>query len=99
MSSSIVYSAHGIHYSKVCCQINAYKFGVPNGFPPLHGSYGSLNIENCNTYVDSVTITYGSNPRKHIWTYACGAREGNIVTQYKCPCNVNNTRTTAPIAL
>ena len=34
MFSSIVYSAHGIHYSDVSGQISGYKFGTPDGFLP-----------------------------------------------------------------
>ena len=44
-----------------------------------------------------VTITYGSNPRKHIWTYDAGVSEaagiGRNPPQYICPCNrdINGT--------
>ena len=100
MSSSIIYSARGFYYSKVCGQIRGYQFGVPDGFPPLHGSNAIPDIDNCNTYVDGVTITYGSNPRKHIWTYACGAREtveGNdLFLPYNCPCNNDSNGTYVP---
>ena len=99
-ASSILYSSHGYHYNKICGQIKAYQFGTPDGFPPLAGSNANPNIEDCNTYVDGVTITYGSNPRKHIWTYACGAREKSEMivnaAQYNCPCNINSTGTTVP---
>ena len=100
MSSSIVYSVHGFNYSKVCGQIRGYQFGVPDAFPPLHDSNTIPNIDNCSTYVDGVTITYGSNPRKHIWTYACGAREtavGKISAHpYICPCNSDSIGTCVP---
>ena len=95
MSSSIFYSARGIYYSKVCGQIRGYQFGSPDAFPPLHGSNAIPNIDNCNTYVDGVTITYGSNPRKHIWTYACGVRE-NYNYEYSYPCNNGSFGTTSP---
>ena len=94
-SSSVIYSAHGIHYSKVCGQIRGYQFGSPDGLPPLYGPNVTSNIDNCNTYVDGVTITYGSNPRKHIWTYACGVREYTN-DQYSCPCNNGSSGTTSP---
>ena len=100
MSSSVVYSVHGFNYSKVCGQIRGYQFGVPDGFPPLHGTNAIPNIDNCNTYVDGVTITYGSNPRKHIWTYACGVGEivdGNdFIRPYTCPCNSDSSGTSVP---
>ena len=63
-------------------------------------SKANLTIENCNTYVDGITITYGSNPRKHIWTYACGLNEGfinfNGILTLLCPCNNISTGTTVP---
>ena len=36
-------------------------------------------------YVDGVSITYGSNPRQHIWTYAGGWYL--LVYSYGCPCD------------
>ena len=39
-----------------------------------------------NTYVDGVTITYSSKPRKHIWTYGGGLSEVlEIYISYWCP--------------
>ena len=40
-----------------------------------------------NAYVDGASITYGSSPRKHIWTYANGAYLPN---KYGCPCSAGN---------
>ena len=37
-------------------------------------------------YVHGVSITYGDNPRKHLWTYAAGVYE-NILVSHDCPCN------------
>ena len=100
MSSSIIYSAHGLNYSKVCGQIRGYQFGIPDAFPPLYNSDKNPNIDDCNTYVDGVTFTYGSNPRKHIWTYACGAREtvlgDDLLRPFSCPCNSDSRNTSAP---
>ena len=89
----LVYSVNGFNYSKVCGQIRGYHFGVPDGFPP----YAIPNIENCNSYVDGVTITYGSNPRKHIWTYARETVLGNDdLGPYSCPCNNDSSGTSVP---
>ena len=100
MSSSTFYLAHGLHYSKVCGQLRGYQFHAPDGFPPLQASNAIPNIDNCNTYVDGVTITYGSNPRKHIWSYACGVGEtvdGNdFFRPYICPCNSDSSGTYVP---
>ena len=101
MSSSVVYSAHGVHYNKVCGQIRGYQFGRPNGLPPLNviPEPPVPNIENCNTYVDGVTLTYGSNPRKHIWTFACSVAEDGVLMPYRnayCPCNNESVGTSVP---
>ena len=64
MSSSTFYLAHGLYYSHVCGQLRGYQFRASDGFPPLPDSNVSPSINNCNTYVDGVTIAYGRNPRK-----------------------------------
>ena len=69
---STIFSSGENYYSEVCGQVRGYQYASPDGFPPLFNSNASPDIENCNTYVDGVTITYGSNPHKHIWTYAGG---------------------------
>ena len=48
-------------------------------------------------YLDGVSITYGSSPRKHIWSFAAGFLVGN--SEYRhCPCDatINSTRVPAP---
>ena len=96
--ASISFLSGGNNYSEVCGQIRGYQYKSPDGFPPVLGSKANLTIENCNTYVDGITITYGSNPRKHIWTYACGLNEGfinfNGILTLLCPCNNISTGTT-----
>ena len=65
----------------------------------MYNSNASPNIDNCNTYVNGVTIIYGSNPCKHIWTYADGLSEGNAnfyLAGLSCPCNSNSFDTTIP---
>ena len=96
MSSSTFYLAHGLYYSKVCGQLRGYQFRAPDGFPPLHATNAIPNIDNCNTYVDGVTITYGSNPCKHIWTFACGIGETDPTGYLLCPCNTGSYSTTSP---
>ena len=66
----------------------------------MAGYHDKPNIDNCNTYVDGVTITYGSNPRKHIWTYACGAVQNVLGSDHFrshiCPCNNDSSGTYVP---
>ena len=96
MLASAFFSSGGNNYSEVCGQIRGYQYKSPDAFPPLVGNIGIPNIENCNTYVDGVTITYGSNPRKHIWTYACGLSEGHFWRHLLCPCNTLSSNTASP---
>ena len=39
-------------------------------------------------YVSGLSITYSSNPRQHIWTFASGFSE-NHHKEWNCPCAVN----------
>ena len=73
---STFFSSLGLNYSRVCGQLRGYQQGTPNAF----GRFGTVVPER---YVDGATITYGSGPRKHIWTYA----NGNSLTWASCPCN------------
>ena len=66
---STVFSTLGLNYSQVCGQLRGYQRGIPDGFYPYYFN-PSLTID--SVYVDGVSITYGSPPRKHIWTYANG---------------------------
>ena len=77
------FSTQGISYIKVCGQLRGYQYRSPDAF------IGN-NIDSC--YVDGISITYGSSPRKHIWTYAGGLTSDNVpFPDYCCPCNSNNT--------
>ena len=74
----VVFSTLGMNYSKVCGQLRGYKVGTPNAFlNQIEGIDGP--------YVDGVSVTYGSTPRKHIWTYTSGYST--------CPCNTDSTDT------
>ena len=80
---STYFSAHGLSYSRVCGRLRGYQYGGPDAFnASIIEQYTSVD----SNYVDGVSITYGSNPRKHVWTYAAGVRSFTL-TQYDCPCN------------
>lgn len=79
---SMYFSAGGVKYSKICGQVIGYQFGTPSAF-----SGGSTNID--GAYVDGVSITHGSSPRKHIWTFANDLFERDDdsgLNVYLCPC-------------
>ena len=83
---SALFPAFGISYSHVCGQLRGYQLGSPDAFRRYIESNTTIN----GTYVDGASITYGSAPHKHIWTYANGL-VSNKTTKFSCPCNTNNT--------
>ena len=65
--SSANFSTNGISYQRVCGRARGYQKGDTLGF------YGiPINRGIDQVYVAGLSITYGSNPRQHIWTYASG---------------------------
>ena len=80
---SAFFSTHGLSYSRVCGRLRGYQYGGPDAFnASIIERYTSVD----SNYVDGASITYGSNPRKHVWTYAAGVRSYTL-TQFDCPCN------------
>ena len=80
---STVFSTHGLSYSRVCGRLRGYQSGGPDAFnASIIERYTSVD----SNYVDGASITYGSNPRKHVWTYAVGTRTYSL-NRNACPCN------------
>jgi len=77
---STFFSSLGLNYSRVCGQLRGYQWATPDAF-------GRLIAVVPERYVDGATITYGSGPRKHIWTYANGVSL-NHGKHLVCPCNI-----------
>ena len=63
---TVTYSTHGVEYSHVCGQIRGYQESSPDAFY-LFIINPSHTID--DIYVDGVSVTYGTSPRKHIWTF------------------------------
>ena len=82
---STVFSTLGLNYSKVCGQLKGYQLKSPNAFKQIESIDGP--------YVDGASITYGSIPRKHIWTYTNGYNLHTTYKQWTCPCNTDSTNT------
>ena len=65
--SSASFSTNGISYQRVCGRARGYQKG------------DTLPFSNGRTvdqsYVSGLSITYSSNPRQHIWTFASGRGE------------------------
>ena len=79
--SSIIFPSYQCSYSKVCGQVRGYKYGSPDA---MRGALSGQGID--GPYVDGVSITYDSSPRKHVWSYIGGEAE-NQNNIDECPCN------------
>ena len=83
---SLFFSPKGFNYRNVCGRVKAYQFGHPDAF--------LISIEDIDSYyVDGISITYGNNPRRHIWTYACGEDDYQAGSD-DCPCNIGSSEVT-----
>ena len=82
-SASVTYSSQGIEYQYVCGRARGYQFGQTMAF-----STSSTDTADTPDYVDGLSITHGQNPRRHIWSFASGLREGYSETDSSlvCPC-------------
>ena len=81
--SSATFDSHGISYTRVCGKIIGYQDKSPNAFSPYIRNQ-SLTID--DTYIDGVSLTHGSQPRKHIWSFAAALDETQISLFSRCPC-------------
>ena len=80
--SSVFYQTHGLPYQKVCGLVIGYQFSSTNAF----FAYGYDNAVTLDEYyVDGVSITHSSSPRKHVWTFAA-ARDEISSDNHICPC-------------
>ena len=84
---STFFSTLGLNYGQVCGRLRGYQFGGPDAFARSIGT-SSLTVD--SQYLDGASITYGSNPRKHIWSYAVGLTVSHT-NRFRCPCNNGST--------
>ena len=92
--SSVYYPTHGISYRQVCGRVTAYQIGTTNAFF-AYGYDSRVTID--GYYVDGVSITRGSSPRQHIWTFAA-ARDEISSDSHICPCtNSKGSSSTSPV--
>ena len=75
----------------MCGRITAYQYGTPEAF----NGYNNQNQHTLDdAYVDGISVTYGHNPRNHIWTFA--ARKGSTINTHICPCTSSSDTVTVP---
>ena len=78
--SSTYFPTHGISYQRVCGKARGYQKGHSIGFLGL-----STTSMIDSVYLSGLSITYGSSPRQHIWTYVTGFSE-IYSFPYNCAC-------------
>ena len=66
----------GNSYSQVCGRVIGYQYCTTDGFEPDGGIDGN--------YVDGVSVTHGSSPRQHVWSFAAGLDD--FERAVSCPC-------------
>ena len=67
--ASVRYETGTTPYSRICGKVHARYSGSPDAFQ----SFGGARNENTTleeNYLDGVSLTYGRNPRTHIWSFA-----------------------------
>ena len=90
--ASAFFPSYDISYQEVCGQLRGYQIGNPEAFSRSI-AITSLTID--GQYLDGVSITHGSSPRTHIWSYAVGASTESI-DQFGCPCNMGSSVSPPP---
>ena len=90
--SSTMFSTNGFAYEQVCGKVIAYQNKTPDGQCP--SAYRSRTID--EVYIDGVSLTHGSSPRKHIWTFIASHGEMSLFDTRcnACPCFTNFRGTT-----
>ena len=74
---AVMFSTSGVEYTKVCGKVLAYQFSSPDAFGSTRSIKENRTID--SNYVDGVSLTHGSGPREHIWTFAAAMDEyGNL---------------------
>ena len=87
--SSAIFDVHEIEYNQVCGKIIAYQDGSPDAF------HAGVDLD--HMYVDGISLTHGSNPRHHIWTFAAALNEVGTCQVCNCPCtNINQAESATP---
>ena len=86
---SMHFKTQGVEYSKICGRVIGYQVGSTSGFYTLR-----LPSVIDNAYIEGVSITHGSTPRKHIWSFATALQSvrGSHGPIHVCPCANSDSR-------
>ena len=81
---------NSLQYSKICGRANGFQKGSTDAFANFSNAPVRVDSTIATTddnYVDGLSITHGSQPRRHIWTFAVGHTNGTTEDlRANCPC-------------
>ena len=77
--TSLNLSTNDIPYTQICGRVIGYQKGRTDALHNIDRGIDSY-------YLDGVSITRGSAPREHVWSFIVGQRS-NIPSSSNCPCN------------
>ena len=95
--TSVYFSTLQKKYSSVCGMVEAYQYGHMDSFSPSTATKTPDDF-----YVEGISITHGSSPRRHIWTYAVGLNANPAAGFHlrdQCPCTAAGSSRTRPTFL
>ena len=93
--TSVHFSALGKNYTAVCGMVEGYQYGSMDGFVHSNASKTPDDL-----YAEGISITHGSSPRRHLWTYAVGLNSNPDRNPHaQCPCTALGTSRTLPAFL
>lgn len=78
---AIFFPPNGTVYKEVCGRVYGYQKGSTQAIQAQ-----GLGLE--SHYVDGVSLTYGSDPRNHLWTFMASFKETGRGA-WECPCQIN----------
>ncbi len=76
---SSTFSVLQVPYTSVCGRATGVQIGTVDVFLDTPNPMRSID----DVYLDGISLTYGNNPRKHIWSFVASISE-NLST---CPCS------------
>ena len=93
--TSVYFDSLSQQYTEVCGMVEGYQYGSMDGF-----QHSTASQTPDGYYADGISITHGSSPRRHLWTYAVGLiANPPSLTPYQCPCTAAGTTSTLPTFL
>ena len=76
--ASVTYPVHGVKYSRVCWRMIAWiPVWQSRCFPLLQRSWKRTIDDH---YLDGVSLTHDSSPRKHIWSFAAATEKARFTS-------------------